>query len=96
MLENAVNVNTIAAAAQPLSAAADAAIDVGAIGQLIDPIIWQSTVTLPETGGKPARLAVREYERYYTDLSVPEFRAGATRRRRVVEERLVYAAFFEL
>ncbi|MGE5815105.1 MAG: hypothetical protein ACM36C_11505, partial [Acidobacteriota bacterium] len=96
VLENAVNVNTIAAAAQPPIAAADAAINVGVIGQLIDPIIWQSTVTVPETGGKPARLVVREYERYYTDLSVPEFRAGATRHRRVIEERLVYTAFFEL
>jgi hypothetical protein len=53
-------------------------------------------VTLPNVGDKPARLAVREYERYYTDRTVPEFRAGAVRQRRVVEERLVYTAFFDL
>jgi len=63
---------------------------------LIDPAVWQTTTTLPDTRGKPARVAVREYERYYTDRTVPEFRASATRRRRVVEERLVYTAFFDL
>lgn len=47
-------------------------------------------------GNKPARIVVREYERYYTDRTVHEHRAGATRRRRVVEERLVYTAFFSL
>jgi hypothetical protein len=67
-----------------------------AIGDLIDPAIWTSTVNLPDTAGKPARVAVREYERYYTDRTVPEVRAGAPRRRRVVEERLVYTAFFDL
>ena len=46
--------------------------------------------------GKPARLVVREYERYDTDRTIPEFRAGATGKRRVVEERLVYTAFFGL
>jgi len=46
--------------------------------------------------GKPARLAVREYERYYTDRTIPESRGGATHKRRVVEERLVYTAFFNL
>ena len=51
---------------------------------------------MPDRGGKPARIAVREYERYYTDGSVPEQRAGALRRRRIVEERLVYTAFFAL
>jgi hypothetical protein len=76
------------------------AINVGAVGPIevgrIDPVIWQTTVTLPDVAGKPARLAVREYERYYTDRTIPEFRAGATRKRRVVEERLVYTAFFNL
>jgi hypothetical protein len=77
------------------------AVDVGAVppidvGRLIDPVIWQTTVTLPDVAGKPARLAVREYERYYTDRTIPELRAGATRKRRVVEERLVYTAFFNL
>ncbi len=66
------------------------------IGPVVDPAIWETTVTLPNVGGKPARLVVREYERYYTDRTVPEQRAGATRRRRVVEERLVYTAFFNL
>lgn len=64
--------------------------------ELIDPPIWQASVTLPAVGAKPSRLVVREYERYYTDRTVPDVRAGATRRRRVVEERLVYTAFFDL
>lgn len=68
----------------------------GPIVDLLDPAIWQATVTLPAGTAKPARVAVREYERYYTDRTVPEVRAGATRRRRVVEERLVYAAFFDI
>lgn len=70
------------------------AIDIGPV--VFDPAIWNTSVTIPEVGGKPARLAIREYERYYTDRTVPEVRAGATRRRRVVEERLVYTAFFDL
>ncbi len=77
------------------------AIDVGGIGGIdigrqIDSVIWQSTVTLLEVGGKPARLVVREYERYYTDRTIPEVRGGVTHKRRVVEERLVYTAFFNL
>src|SRR5262249_46081577 len=75
------------------------AIDLGNIGinvELFDPIVWQATVTLPGTGRAPARLALREFERYYTDRTIPEVRAGATRRRRVVEERLVYTAFYDL
>ncbi len=65
---------------------------------LIDPAIWDTQVTLPEPGtiGKPARIAIREYERYYTDRTVPERHGGQTLRRRVVEERLVYTAFFDL
>jgi len=51
---------------------------------------------LMEVGGKPARLVVREYERYYTDRTIPEVRGGVTHKRRVVEERLVYTAFFNL
>jgi hypothetical protein len=39
---------------------------------------------------------LREFERFYTDRTVPEVRAGAVRRRRVIEERLVYATLFEL
>ncbi|WP_199555939.1 hypothetical protein [Sandaracinobacteroides hominis] len=60
-----------------------------------DPEIFEATVTLP-AGSRPARLMLREYERYYSDRTVPERAAGAVRRRRVVEERLVYAAIFEL
>ncbi|HEY4307488.1 MAG TPA: hypothetical protein VGM82_23645 [Gemmatimonadaceae bacterium] len=71
-------------------------IDVGGIIQLLDPAIWQATVTLPDVGGKPARLVVREYERYFTDYTIPEVRGGGTHRRRVVEERLVYTAMFDL
>jgi hypothetical protein len=67
-----------------------------AIINLIDPVIWKSTVALPDTGGKPARVVVREYERYYTDRSVPGRVGTTTHRRRVVEERLVYTAFFDL
>ncbi len=66
------------------------------LADLLDPVIWTAKVALPDSGGKPARIAVREYERYYTDSSVPELRAGSTRQRRVVEERLVYTAFFGL
>lgn len=66
------------------------------LGELLDPVIWSAGVPLPELGGKPARVAVREYERYYTDSTVPEQRAGAVRQRRVVEERLVYSAVFDL
>lgn len=71
-------------------------IDLGSIVDLIDPAIWETSAALPDAGGKPARVVVREYERYYTDRTVPELRAGAQRRRRVVEERLVYTAFFDL
>lgn len=66
------------------------------VGGLFDPEIWNATVTVPGTGGKPGRLVLREFERYYTDRTVPESRGGAVRRRRVIEERLVYAAIFDL
>ncbi|HBO79265.1 MAG TPA: hypothetical protein DD502_14055, partial [Cupriavidus sp.] len=66
------------------------------LGDLLDPVIWSGTVTLPDVAGKPARLAIREFERYYTDRTVPEVRAGKSLRRRVVEERLVYTTFFPL
>jgi hypothetical protein len=75
------------------------AIDLGNLGinvELFDPIVWQATVTLPNTAKAPARVALREFERYYTDRTIPEVRAGATRRRRVVEERLVYTAFYDI
>ncbi|UHL62676.1 hypothetical protein LSG25_11330 [Paralcaligenes sp. KSB-10] len=71
-------------------------LDIPGLGDLLDPTIWTTKATLPGVNGRPARVAVREYERYYTDRSVPQVAAGATRRRRVVEERLVYTAFFEI
>lgn len=61
-----------------------------------DPPIWSTSVTLPDAGGKPARLMLREFERYYSDRTVPEMRAGALRQRRFVEERLVCAKIFDL
>jgi hypothetical protein len=82
-----------AAAASPV---ATAGINLGGILGVVDPTIWQTTVTLPDAVGKPARLAVREYERYYTDRTVPEKRGNATHKRRVIEERLVYTAIFPL
>jgi hypothetical protein len=66
------------------------------IPTVIDPPIWTATGNLPNAGGKPARLVLREFERYYTDRTVPENRGGAIRRRRIIEERLVYAAVFEI
>lgn len=68
----------------------------GGVLSLFDPVIWEHSATVPETGDAPARLVLREFERYYTDRSVTAQRAGATRRRRVVEERLVYTEFFAL
>ena len=66
------------------------------VGPIFDPALWQTTVTLPDTAGKSARVVVREFERYYTDRTIPEVRGGGTQQRRVVEERLVYTAFFTL
>ena len=67
------------------------------IGRLIDSVIWQSTVTLLEVGWQAgASGRSREYQRYYTDRTIPEGRGGVTHKRRVVEERLVYTAFFNL
>ena len=68
----------------------------GGISGLLDPAFWAQSAAVPDTGGAPSRLMLREFERYYTDRSVPETRAGAVRKRRVVEERLVYAEFFAL
>lgn len=66
------------------------------IGQLLDPAVWQATLTLPATNNKPARLVLREFERYYTDRTIPDKRGDQTYRKRVVEERLVYSEFFPL
>ncbi|WP_299609701.1 hypothetical protein [uncultured Tateyamaria sp.] len=59
---------------------------------LIEPVLWSATADLPDTGGLPARLMVREFERYYADRFV---RDGSILRR-VVEERLVYASTVDL
>jgi hypothetical protein len=66
------------------------------IPNVIDPPIWTAAAALPNAGGKPARLVLREFERYYTDRTVPENRGGTLHRRRVIEERLVYAAVFDV
>ncbi len=61
-----------------------------------DPAIWSGPAALPATGDRPARLMLREFERYHTDDTIPEARGGAVRRRRVIEERLVYAVIFTI
>ncbi len=61
-----------------------------------DPEIWDADVDIPDTQDRPARLMIREFERYYTDRTVPERRGSAIHRRRVIEERLVYSAVFNL
>jgi hypothetical protein len=63
--------------------------------ELIDPVIWQASVTLPAYSGK-GRLVLREFERYYTDRTIPDRRGDVVYRKRVVEERLVYTEFFPL
>ncbi|HKX41759.1 MAG TPA: hypothetical protein VJO99_11410 [Burkholderiaceae bacterium] len=63
--------------------------------QIIDPVIWQASATLPAFSGK-GRLVLREFERYYTDRTIPERHGSRVFRRRVVEERLVYSEFFPL
>ncbi|MBO9717158.1 MAG: hypothetical protein J7507_10185 [Pseudoxanthomonas sp.] len=65
-------------------------------GVIFDPPFWRASATLPTLPrGKVGRLMLREFERYYTDRTVPV--AGAPARRRiVVEERLVYAEVFEV
>jgi hypothetical protein len=63
--------------------------------ELIDPVIWQAGITLPAFSGK-GRLVLREFERYYTDRTIPDRRGEVVYRKRVVEERLVYTEFFPL
>jgi hypothetical protein len=65
------------------------------VAELFDPALWKGTVTLPALS-KPARLAIREFERFYSDRTAPERRGNQTLQRRVVEERLVYAEYFAL
>jgi hypothetical protein len=79
------------------SASAAVSLQPGVVVQTerIDPVIWQASVTVPAFTGK-GRLVLREFERYYTDRTIPDRRGGTTYRKRVVEERLVYSEFFEL
>jgi hypothetical protein len=64
---------------------------------LIDPPVWSLAASLPALPtDRPARLMLREFERFYTDRTVPENLAGKSGRRVVIEERLVYAEVFAL
>jgi len=61
----------------------------------IDPPFWEGTATLGAAEGRPRRLMLREFERYYTDQGVSDpNRRGSLRR--VIEERLVYAETFAI
>jgi hypothetical protein len=60
-----------------------------------DPAVWSATATLPATTG-PARLVLREFERYYTDRTVQTDFVSEPHPRRIIEERLVYSEFFPL
>ena len=62
----------------------------------LDSQISTETATLRAAGREPRRLMLREFERYYTDRTVSEKVGAVTRQRRVIEERLVYAAVFDL
>ena len=68
------------------------------IVEALDPAVWEADVSLTagQIGSQPARLVLREFERYYTDRTIPDKRGSQTFRKRVVEERLVYAEFFPL
>jgi len=64
--------------------------------ELFDPAIWQGRATFAATDPAPYRLVVREFERYYTDRTIPERNGNRVLQRRVVEERLVYTEFFPI
>lgn len=64
--------------------------------ELFDPAIWQGRATFSATDPAPYRLVVREFERYYTDRTIPERHGNRVLQRRVVEERLVYTEFFPI
>ena len=64
--------------------------------ELFDPAIWQGRATFAATDPAPYRLVVREFERYYSDRSIPERHGNKVLQRRVVEERLVYTEFFPI
>jgi len=68
----------------------------GPLTSFLDPAIWDITADIGATGGKPARLMLREFERYYTDRYAAEKRGTLTVQKRFVEERLVYAAILDL
>lgn len=68
----------------------------GGLLKLLEPTLYQSEpLTLPATPGHDRRLVLREFERYYTDRSLREGTSG-TARRRIIEERLVYAVEYSL
>lgn len=69
---------------------------VSSVTNLLDPVIWNVNAELGSIEGKPARLMLREFERYYTDHAKAEKQGTSTYQRRVVEERLVYASILEL
>ncbi|EHR71494.1 hypothetical protein BurJ1DRAFT_2666 [Burkholderiales bacterium JOSHI_001] len=65
-------------------------------GLFLEQPIWSHAAALPAlTAGFRHRVLLREFERYYTDRTVPDPRNAAWRRL-LVEERLVYAESFAL
>ena len=66
----------------------------GVLG-LLEPAVWEVRATVQPPPGRPARLVLREFERYYTDRTVPQGPNIQGQRRRVIEERLVYSEFFD-
>lgn len=61
-----------------------------------DPAVWEASVLVPaQTAGFKHRLLLREFERFYTDRTVPDA-DKPNWRRVVIEERLVYAETFEI
>jgi hypothetical protein len=61
---------------------------------LLDPAFWEATVTVPGGRGK-RRIAIREFERFYSDNIVQERIGTGTFPRRIIEERLVFADVFD-
>jgi hypothetical protein len=57
---------------------------------LRDPAFWTASIPVPAGTGK-RRILVREFERYYSDNTVPQRVGNQTFARRVIEERLVFA-----
>lgn len=81
------------------SPAAEAAVDVGPGLQphldkalLLECQIWSLDANLPDYGEGPARLMLREFERYCTDRTVPERRGNTTHCRRLI----FYATILDL